>query len=388
MVDLSQVLAGPTAGRVLAEYGAEVIKIHNPVDEQVWYDRFTNVNDGKESVRLDLKSPEGRDVLSRLVQDADIYHENFARGVAERMGIGDSDMRAVRPDLICSSVSAYGRDGYRGAYRGREELAQAITGIEIRVGGTGTPRMLTGAMNDVAAGHWCAFGIMVALLHRMKTGVGQRVHASLAHAATFHQVPYMIGFEGRAWDEPSGPGSFGFGPLDRIYRTSDGFIYLAALGRGDRQRLHTIAALSAINLDADDRELTQSLCDLFTSGTTAEWEARLLGAGLAAHRVVEYEGFMADPAAARRGIIRSWKLPNGDDARIFGPSKRLSETPPIPLFPSPLPGSGGRKILEVAGLSDRYDELRERSVVFDKLDDNDLREMLGRFVRGEEPAEP
>lgn len=386
MVDLSQVLAGPTAGRILAEYGAEVIKVHNPVDEQVWYDRFTNVNDGKQSIRLDLKHPEGREVLFGLLRSADVFHENFARGVAERMGIGEADVRALRPDIICSSISAFGREGYRGAYRGREELAQAITGIEVRVGGEGTPRMLTGAMNDIASGHWCAFAIMVALFYRMKTGVGQRVHTSLAHAATFHQVPYMVGFHGRVWDEPSGPDAFGFGPLDRIYRTADGYIYLAALGRGDTDRLRTIDALRDVDFDTDDEQLTQTLAEVFRSGTASEWADRVVSAGVGAHVVLDYRGFMADEAAVERGIIRSWE-PDSESTEVFGPTKRLSETPPIPLFPSPLPGAGAQQILEIAGMGTSREQLRAKSVVFDELDESALREMLGRFVRGEEPAE-
>ena len=246
--------------------------------------------------------------------------------------------------------------------------------------------MLTGAMNDVAAGHWCAFAIMVALFHRMKTGVGQRVHSSLAHAATFHQVPYMVGFKGRVWDEPSGPNAFGFSPLDRIYRAVNGYIYLAALREDDADRLRTIDAFRNIDFDADNDQLTRSLAEVFSSGTASEWADRVVRAGVGAHVVVDYTGFMADEAAAERGIIRSWE-PATESNEVFGPSKRLSETPPLPLFPSPLPGAGAQRVLELAGMGSRYAHLRAESVVLDALDENALSAMLGRFVRGEEPAE-
>src|SRR6185503_14848446 len=140
---------------------------------------------------LTLKTEEGMDILWKLVDGADVFHENFTKGVAERMGIGEEDVRARVPDVVYSSIPAFGREGYRAAYRGREELGQSCTGLEIRWGGADgsreMPAMQGYALNDYGAGNWSAFAIMVALFHRLRTGQGQRVHTSLAHAGTYHQ---------------------------------------------------------------------------------------------------------------------------------------------------------------------------------------------------------
>ncbi len=203
VVDFTHVLAGPTAGRVLAEYGANVVKINKTTDTAIpWH---TWINAGKRSMLLDVKAPGARQIVEGLLATADVVSQNFALGVADRLGVGEADARAAVPGVIYSSISAFGYEGMRGKWRGREELGQAVAGLQDRWHDEkGEPAMMAFPVSDVGSGHLAAFGILLALYHRNRTGEGQSVSASLAHTATFIQAPFMLAYEGKVWDLPHG----------------------------------------------------------------------------------------------------------------------------------------------------------------------------------------
>ena len=215
ILDVAQVLAGPTVSRVLAEYGAEVVKIHSFVDRQLGMHLYTN--SGKRSIMLDLKTPKGMAVFQRLSDGIDMFVQNFTRGVADRMGIGEMAQRERNAGLIYISISAFGHEGYRGGWRGREQLGQGPTGMQVRLGGDGEPLMAPYPYNDYGSGNLAAFAALLALYHRMRGGPGQHVQSSLTHSATFLQVPYMVACPGRVWDEPVGQQAKGWGAFDRLY---------------------------------------------------------------------------------------------------------------------------------------------------------------------------
>ena len=250
-MDTTQVLAGPTAARTLAEFGAEVIKINNPWEEGAGYrwqvHRYhTDVNRGKRTILIDLKRPEGLALLWRLVESADAFLQNLRLGVAERLGIGYEQVRAHKPDIVYLSVSAF---GYGGAWQyrpGYEPNAQAITGMQARMGGgADRPAGQPFAINDYCTGLLGAFGLGLGLFHRLRTGEGQHVATSLGHAATFLQIPYMQTYEGKDWDEPSGPQAQGWGPLQRLYRAADAWFFLGAQD-AQLERLASIPGLQAV----------------------------------------------------------------------------------------------------------------------------------------------
>ena len=128
VVDFTQVLAGPTCGRILADYDASVIKVNKPSDRGIPWHGW--INRGKQSILLDIGSPLASPVLDQMIARADVVSQNFALGVADRLGIGEAAVRQLRPDAIYSSISAFGNEGYRKAWRGREELGQALTGCK------------------------------------------------------------------------------------------------------------------------------------------------------------------------------------------------------------------------------------------------------------------
>ena len=203
MVDTTQVLAGPTAARTLAEFGAEVIKINNPWEEGAGYrwqvHRYhTDVNRGKRSILIDLKHDEGMEILWRLVEGADAFLQNLRLGVAERLGFGYEQVKSHKPDIVYLSVSAFGYGGEWQYRPGYEPNAQSIAGMQARMAGSADrPSGQPFAINDYCTGLLGAFGLGLGLLHRLRTGEGARVETSLGHAATFLQMPYMQIYRGQ-----------------------------------------------------------------------------------------------------------------------------------------------------------------------------------------------
>lgn len=364
VVDLTQVLAGPTSARILAEYGAEVIKINSAQDRQLGMHFYTN--SGKRTLLLNLKTPEGMDILWQLVERADVFVENFTRGVAERMGIGEADVRQHNPEIIYSSQSAFGHEGFRGGYRGREELGQAPTGIQTRWGGDGEPMMYPQALCDYGAGNFAAFATLAALYHRMRTGEGQHVHASLIHTATYHQLPYMLDYEGRVWDEPRGQQAKGWGPLDRLYLASDRWFYLAALRDTDRERLARVDGLAGIE-HLSGAELAEALEARFVTAPATAWVERLSALGMGAYVLMDYDEVMEDASVKARGLSIVREHPKAGPIRLVGPSKRLSLTPPQATFPAGPPGYDSRAVVSTLQLSEPFDALVEKGVVAEGL---------------------
>jgi len=363
VVDLTQVLAGPTLSRILAQYGADVIKINSFDDLQLSGHFYTN--NGKDSIFLNLKTTEGMEVLWRLVESADVFSQNFTRGVPERLGIDENTVRSHAPEIIYSSISAFGLEGRRAPYRGREELGQAVTGMQVRWGGFDSePAHAHLAFTDFGTGQFAAIGVLAALLYRLRTGKGQAVHASLAQTATFLQVPFMVAYQGKVWDEPNGCSlPKGLGPLDRLYQAGDGaWFYLAAVGKDDRRNLEDVTGIGNLH-EGTPQSLAQSLEACFVEATADVWVERLRKQGLAAQRVLCVEEVVESGEARARGLIVTERFRDVGLARTSAPSARLSLTPPTLGRPVGLPGSDGKKVLESIGLGDKFEEFCELGVM-------------------------
>ncbi|HTR94579.1 MAG TPA: CoA transferase [Trebonia sp.] len=350
VLDVAQVLAGPTIGRVLAEYGAEVVKIHSFTDRQLGMHLYTN--SGKRSVMLDLKTPDGMAVFERLSDGIDVFAQNFTRGVADRMGLGEQALRERNPGLVYASISAFGHEGYRGGWRGREQLGQGPTGMQTRLGGDGPPRMAPYPYNDYGSGNLAAFAVLLALYHRMRGGDGQHVQSSLAHCATFLQIPYMVAFPGRVWDEPSGQSAKGWGPFDRLYPAADRWFYLCA-----PDGLDAVQELAGLG--------EEDLAATFRTAPAQSWADRLTAAGVGAHVLVDQPDLMDDETARARGLSVERQHPGFGRARMAGPSRRLSLTPPRPGRPVGPPGSDTRAVLDELGFDS--DDLIRRDVAREGL---------------------
>lgn len=215
VVDFCIVLAGPTCGRILAELGADVIKVDDPrrhISPYPWLD----VNRSKRSIVVDLNRPAGAGLARDLIAGADVVVQNFRAGKIDQLGFGPESVVAGRPDLVYASLNAFDFDGPWEHRPGWEHNAQAASGMQVHRGRDGVPRQVPFPVNDYATGLLGAFGVLVALRRRRLTGVGSRVRASLARSATFIQqdLDDSVGDSGLAHVECADGGLWVSGPVD------------------------------------------------------------------------------------------------------------------------------------------------------------------------------
>ncbi len=352
-VDFTQVLAGPTAGRILAEYGAEVVKINKTSDHAIMCHAW--INTGKRSLLLDLKAPGSQPVLAKLFEQADVVSQNFALGVADRLGIGAADTLQAKPDTVYVSINAFGPTGRRATWRGREELGQAVAGLQNKWRDEqGVPAMLTFPVCDIGTGHLAALGALLALYARQNGHPGQEITASLAHTASFLQAPSMLWSErdGTEPDPPADQEAIGWGPLHRLYRGADAWFVIVADGLADRiDRIEGLQDVSPSDAEA--------LAKRFATEPAAAWCERIVAAGGAAHVVVPSAEILEDPIAWDRGLLVNL----GGDHLSVGVPPRLAETPLRSGRPSD-PGSDAPAVVAELGLDHLWNDLiQEQAIV-------------------------
>ena len=351
VLDLCIILAGPTCGRTLAEFGADVIKIDNPL-RGGYVASHNDVNRGKRSLLLDLKSAAGRDVFWRLLEGADVVAQNYRAGKLEKLGLSYEEVRRRKPDIVYASLNAFGHIGPWAQRPGHEQFAQATTGMQRRFGGSGQPMIQPNPINDYGTGFMGAYAVALALLHRQRTGEGQHVDTALAYTAMIHQSPFMQLYEGKRWDEPSGQDCLGSGPLHRAYRARDGWFFIGA--RADEvARLAAVEGLSSVTA-LDGMALEQALAERFARDAVDTWVARLTQAGIGAHRYVgDLEELMADPWVTAHELSLTREHDEMGLVTTCGPAPRLSRTPIRAGQPASKPGAEAYEILSGVGLSDR-----------------------------------
>jgi crotonobetainyl-CoA:carnitine CoA-transferase CaiB-like acyl-CoA transferase len=354
VLDLTQVLAGPTGGRLLAELGADVVKINGP---QRRIGSHGYLNRGKRTILLDVESTEGQQVFWKLVERADVVIQNFPKGTAERYGIGYDQVRARKPDVVYASLSVHGHYGPWAHARGYERQGQAVTGVMERVGDV--PAIL-GPYNlvDIGTGVMTSFAVGLALYHRLRTGEGQHVQSSLSQTATYHQAPYMLDYAGKVFDEPRGWTALGSGPLQRFYRAQDGWFFLGARPAEEKQ-IRDAVGLAATG-EADLCALERRLERRFVEQSVAHWIERLRAAGASAHAVVSLPDLMVDPWVRQHGLSVSQVSEEAGEVTYPGSSIRMSGTPVRLGPPARQPGADGPAIMEELGLGDAVESLERR----------------------------
>jgi len=315
-------------------------------------DFHLSVDNGKRSLFLDLKQPGAMDVFWALIDRADVLSTNFSSEVGRRLGVDEASVRHFRPEIIYSRISAYGLECPLREFRGHDQVGQAVTGMEVRWGRDHTtPLMQPHPLNDFGTGHLAAFGILLALLHRMRTGEGQLVGASLAQTGAFFQVPFMLAYRGKTWDdEPSGQLCRGLGPLERLFRATDKWFFMAARDASQ------LAAVEGI-LETDD------LAHNFAHLPAATWVERLTAAGIGAHVLNTSAEAMQDTWAVSHGVSREVYFPEAGPGTIVGPAARLSATPMQPPDPAAPLGWHARELIAELGLGHRLAELVDSGAV-------------------------
>jgi crotonobetainyl-CoA:carnitine CoA-transferase CaiB-like acyl-CoA transferase len=360
-LDLCIILAGPTMGRTLSEYGADVIKIDNPRRGST-IARHNDINRGKRSILLDLKSEEGREVFWRMLEDADVVAQNYRAGALEKLGLGYEAVRKRKPDIIYASLNAYGHLGPWAARPGHEGFAQSAAGMTRRLGGDGKPASQPNPVNDYGTGFMGAYGVALALFHRQRTGQGQHIDSALAYTAMTLQSPFMQMYQGKQWNETKGRDALGSAPLQRAYQASDGWLFLGAQ-ESDLPRLSSVSGLSGVDSLAGDG-LASSLEERFLGQTVAAWVERLTDAGVGAQRVVtEVRELMTDPWVISHALSLTRDHDDMGLVTTCGPAPRLSRTPVRPGRPAPKPGSDAADVLAGYGLENDFQRLVDAGII-------------------------
>ena len=356
VVDLCIVLAGPTCGRTLAEFGADVIKIDSPHTRTVL--RHTDINRGKRSILIDLKKKEGLDIFWKLVDEADVVLQNFRSGVAEKLGIDYERVRARRPDIVYGSMNTFGHIGPYAGRPGHEQIGQAVSGMQVRYG-SGKPATAPFAANDYGTGLMACYGVALALLHRRRTGVGQFVDSALAYTATMLQSALLQDYKGKEWNEPHGQEATGSGPLNRLYEANDGWLFLAA-SEAELARCAELADLTGRSGADLERELETRMC----SRSVAAWVDLLNKAGIGAHRIVpSLPELMTDPLTVMRGLAVTREHEGFGLITTTAPGVKLSLTPMTVGAPASRPGKDIASVLAQIGMGAELERLIRDGVV-------------------------
>ncbi|HMS60527.1 MAG TPA: CoA transferase [Tepidiformaceae bacterium] len=374
VLDFTQAQQGPFATLLLADMGADVIKVEPPGGEMgrangLGPDGFSSYfeghNRGKRSLTLDLKKPEAVEVVRRLVPSIDVVVENFRPGAMERMGLGYEDLKPLRADLIYASASAWGRSGPWAERGGYDHVAQALSGVmyEQGTGPGGEPHALIGGFADQIGAMLLAFGIATALVVRERDGIGQHIDGSLIGGMVAMQSKQIV--EYLRTGKQSGFQSRRAATYTN-YECADGrHVAIAANTEAMWERL--CDALGAPELKRDERftdpfgrarhkdALVVELERRFRARPMGDWLGPLTEHDVPHAPVLDYAGMSEHPQFWANGYLQEIDTPNLGKMRVPGPPIRMSETPPRIQGGGPPLGMHTEEILLAAGYS--WDEI-------------------------------
>jgi formyl-CoA transferase len=390
VIDFTQVLAGPFATQQLAQLGADVIKIEQPVtgdqtrglmpgtDDAGMSPSFLTCNLGKRSLTLNLKAPQARAIVHALVRTADVVVENFTPGVMQRLGFDYAALAPIRPDLVYCSISGYGQSGPKSTYAAYDGAIQAASGMMAITGHPETGPTRTGYMPvDMATALNTAFAIAAALYRRSITGEGQRLDVAMMDTAMVVQAPQVSNYlVNGVLPELFGNRSPTRQPTANVFATADGHIQVVALKEPQVRKLFEV--LGCIEQYTEPRFATADarvqhtvdvnalLTNRFGRDGTQAWLARLIDAGIPVAEIRDFAAVVADPQFEHRNALVEIDLPNkpGRRARVVGSGYVAEPDGPTPDRAPPKLGEHSDAILTELGYSrGDIDALRAAGVV-------------------------
>jgi crotonobetainyl-CoA:carnitine CoA-transferase CaiB-like acyl-CoA transferase len=367
VLELAQIMAGPTCGMMLADMGADVIKVEKLPggDDSRGYGEprvngvsaaFMMLNRNKRGVAVNLKHAKGREILKRMVVDTDVLIENYRRGTLEKFGLGYDVLSKINAGLIYCAISGYGRDGPYGDKGGFDLIAQGFSGLMSVTGEPGRPPAKTGnSIADINAGILSVVGITAAYAHKQKTGKGQIVDTSLIEAALqqtyWHAAMYFATGKSAG---PTGSAHLLTAPY-QAFRTSDSWINIGGANQSNWERITevlkhpewrddprfetNIARMN--NLEALVAEMTEVLI----TRSRDEWILAFDQAGVPAGPVHTVEEALEHPQTLARNMVVDLVHSQAGPTRALGCPVHFSETPTQITRPSPLLGEHTRELL-------------------------------------------
>lgn len=375
VIELAHIMAGPICGLMLADMGADVIKVEKVPDGDDTRRMvppaidgesaaFMILNRNKRGMAVNLKSDNGQAVLRKLLKSADVVIENYRPGTMERLGLGYEKLKKDNPALIYCQITGFGRTGPYAQRAGFDLIAQGLSGLMSITGeGADRPPVKVGApITDIIAGILAAVGVLAAYVHRLKTGEGQLVDTSLLEAgvtATYWQSAICLA-TGLA------PGAIGSAhPLAAPYQafqTADGWINIGAANQSNWLRLVEVLEVPELAEDSRFRDnaarmnnlsaLSELLTQRFTRRRTAEWLARLEVAGVPAGPVLSIKQMLEDPQVLARHMVVETEHSRLGKTKTLGPPIKFSSTPCSVPHGAPVIGQHTREILREYGYSD------------------------------------
>jgi crotonobetainyl-CoA:carnitine CoA-transferase CaiB-like acyl-CoA transferase len=340
IIDITHVLAGPFAAYQMALLGADVIKVEHPTDYDQSRDTggdrtlnrqrmgtgFLTQASNKRAITLNLKTEKGREILKKLVKDADVLVENWRSGAFPALGLGYDDLRPINPRLIYCSMTAFGQDGPRGVQTAYDQLIQATSGMMAMTGTPDVNPIKTGApVIDYATGTMCAFAISSALFQRERTGHGQYIDSSMLDVSLMlmgsHITSYM-----RTGHEPKPKGNRMDRASSQLYEAKDAPLMIAAGNRGQHERLFRAVGREDIAAQSshDEREelyetQTEELQKIIEQRTADEWEHYLQSRHVPAGRVRRLSECLQDSQLASRRVLHRHEKIEGVEGPVTVP---------------------------------------------------------------------
>jgi crotonobetainyl-CoA:carnitine CoA-transferase CaiB-like acyl-CoA transferase len=373
VLDLGAVVAGAHAGDILANLGADVIKVEPAAGDPFRSDGalFLAYNRGKRGLGVDLKQPAGLALFLDLARTSDVVLDNYRQGVRKRLGIDYPALRTINPRIISCSINAYGDAGPRAGLPGFDPLLQAESGMMAGQGGADAPVYYGVPVNDAATAATAAFGIVAALNAREATGEGQEVLTSLMAQSLMFQIGEMVTYDGRPPAPLGGRDSLGVGALHRFYACADGWLALVcetpqkalALGRAlDVTIDDPAAALSAPRAGP----LAETIAAALATRPRTEALDTLAAAGVPAAPVLAAIEAFQGGALRDEGVIEPWRHPRIGPVISARAYANLTATPASFRDPTPELGQHSRDLLAVLGLPpDRIAALFASGAVFE-----------------------
>jgi crotonobetainyl-CoA:carnitine CoA-transferase CaiB-like acyl-CoA transferase len=365
VIDLTRARAGPTAVRMLADWGADTIKVESAEGDAGLGDNrhgsdFQNRHRNKRSMNIDLKQPEGLEIFYRLVKDADVVVENYRPDVKHRLKIDYETLKAINPRIVYGSVSGFGQEGPYRNRPGVDQIAQGMGGLMSITGLPGQGPVRVGiAIADVSSGVFCAMGILIALLEREVSGVGQWVHTSLLEAQLemldFQAVRWTMDKEVPAQAGNNHPTSVPSG----VYKTTDGLINIAATSpeifgrfcaatKADHLLKNPDYASKTLRGKNRDR-LDEEVQEVISTKSSVEWIELLNAAGVPCGPIYTMDQVFADPQVKQLGIAQTVNHPQLGPIELLGQGVQMSRTPSSLRTAAPEQGEHTDSILQKLG---------------------------------------
>jgi len=374
VLELAQIMAGPTAGMMLADMGADVIKVEKLPggdDSRDYREPLVNgvsapfmiLNRGKRGIAVNLKHARGRDVLLRLVTNADVLTENYRRGTLEKLGLGYAVLAQANPGLIYCAVSGYGRTGPYADKAGFDLIAQGFSGLMSITGEPGGAPAKTGnSVADINAGILAVVGICAAYAHKLKTGAGQVVDTSLMEAA-LQQTYWQAAIYFATGQSPGAQGSaHALTAPYQAFKASDGWLNIGGANQANWERIADVLGHPewksdprfAANADRmrNRDALAAAINAVLATRTRAEWMTAFDAAGVPVGPVHTIGEAIEHPQTRARGMVLELDHPQAGRTRALGNPLHFSATPGGTTLPAPVLGQHTREVLRECGYSD------------------------------------